>query len=115
MASSAGVERKQGDNYPIQITILQDDGVTPHDLTGATEIKLGVSRSVSKKSPADADEISTGTIADAANGIVDFPVTAGMEALDVGDYHAEVQFVQSTYKRTTSTFAYRVIGQIITS
>ncbi len=113
MSTVANIERKRGDTYPITVNILTSDG-TAYNLTGVTASELGVSINKENDSPDDAEYKTTGVVQDAPGGVIEFPVTNAMAALPVGKYYAEVQFVQSGYIRTTNTFTYKVLAQIIT-
>lgn len=113
MATVTEINRKRGDTYPITVNVLKDDG-TAFDLTGATNLLLGISSNKANDSPGTADVILTGSLSDAPNGVADFAVDANAAGLAIGSYFAEVQFTQGGYIRTTSTFKYKVLGQIIT-
>lgn len=112
--TSNSISRKTGDSYPIA-AVIKDENGDPHDLTGATQIKLGVA---SKKVLVTGDtpiSVVTGTLGDAVAGEVNFTPDQPLLDLGVGDYYAEIQFVQNTFIYTTNTFAYNVMGQIILS
>ena len=112
---SSDITRKIGDTYPIELTVKSETGA-PFDLTGAVDVKLGISVTSTVESPAAPDLLLSGAIgADPASGKVSFSLTqAQADALAVGDYFAEVQFTQSSFVITTETFRYFVKGQIVT-
>jgi len=113
MATATDHTRKAGDTYPVPLLIADEDG-TAVDLTGATSITLGIDPDYENTAPDDAQLSVAGTIVDAAGGELSFTAT-GIALLDVGNYWAEVQYIQAGYKRSTSTFQFIVLGQIITS
>ena len=110
------IERKVGDTYPVVIAIATDSGAA-HDMTGATNVLLGIDADKANTSPDDAEILVLGSVSDPSAGEVTFDADAtdSVAAMAVGNYWAEVQFIQSSYKRTTKTFPFRIIGQIITS
>ncbi len=108
----AGIVRKRGDTYPIQLTLRDANGAV--NLTGATDLALGVS----DKSHADLGGGSRlvelpGTIADAAGGVASFAMTPEQAAvLQPGVYSYDVSFKLAGVVFTTPTFAYKVAGRI---
>ena len=112
--SGSDITRKIGDTYPIEVTIKKETG-SPFDLTGATDIKLGVSATETVESPETPALVLNGALdADPTTGKVSFTISqAQADSLLVGEYYAEVQFTQSTYVITTETFRYYVKGQIV--
>lgn len=118
MATSANIKRKQGDTYPIQAFIKDTDDAgaeIAYDLTGVTDIKLGVYTKSSVPDDQTAiDLLSTGSVQDAATGEAQFPVTVEQaNGLTPRTYQAEIQFIQSGSIITTDTFEFVVEGQII--
>lgn len=111
---AANIERKQGDTYPVVATIQDADG-NAFDLTGATAITLGIDADSANTSPDDATYTSTGTIVSATDGTVSFPVASPLADAAVANYYAEIQFTQGGYVRSTKTFRYNLVGQIVTS
>ena len=108
------VKRKQGDTYDVVVTIMQSDGVTAYDLTGTTEIRLGVA---TKKELEIADTPTFNVVGavdgDPTTGKATFPIDTAEAAIVAQKYYAEVQFIQNTDIVTTDTFNYEVTGQII--
>ena len=92
------VERFRGDTYPILLVVTKDGAA--YDVTNCTFV-LSISKD---SSPASADYLfqSTGTIVDAVNGKVQFPVT-DINADNVGNFYFDVQMIDAGgYKRTVS-------------
>ena len=113
MAIANDVIRKQGDTYPIEVTVLKDGGA-PIDLTGATSLILGIAMTEAITAPDEPELLLTGTVAEAETGKVNFNISASeADNLASGDYYAEIQFEQGGYIITTETFRYRVKGQIV--
>lgn len=112
--SGSDIVRKKGDTYPIEVTIKKETG-SPCDLTGSTTIKLGVTSTHPDTGTATADAVFDGTIQNATDGVISFAISQlQADALSVGDYFAEIQFVQNGYVITTETFNYVVKGDIVT-
>lgn len=112
--TSRTVIRKTGDTYPIEATILQD-GVA-YDLTGATNLKLGViSKAGLSAGTAPIDELVGTLDTDGTDGKVNFAVTAPVYNLEADTYYAEIQFTQATYITTTATFELKMQRQIVAS
>jgi len=112
VAQVKNISRVQGDTYPVECTILKSDS-TPYNLTDVTEVKLGVAE---KKVLGVSDPptfVVTGTITDALNGIVEFPITANEADIAIKKYYGEIQFLENTYTITTDQFEYVIRGQII--
>ena len=105
--------RKRGDTYPIEVSVLKENGA-PIDLTGAGNFILGVAATKIVTAPDVPAALLPGTIKDPAAGTVEFALSASETAdLTPGDYYAEIQFEQGGYVITTETFRYRVNGQIV--
>ncbi len=113
MAIANDVIRKQGDTYPIEVTILKDSGA-PIDLTGASALVLGVAVTETITVPDEPELLLNGIVSEAESGKVNFNITAQeADVLAFGDYYSEIQFEQGGYIITTETFRYRVKGQIV--
>lgn len=109
---ASDIIRKRGDTYPIEVSILKENG-SPLDLTGASDFYLGVASSEEITAPDVPALVLSGTAA-GDPGMVSFSLSSA-EALSVtpGDYFAEIQFAQNGYVITTRTFRYKVKGQIV--
>lgn len=112
MARAENIRRKQGDTYPIEATILDSSG-SAYDLTGVTEVKLGVDQRDALVVSDTPDLVVTGSVTDAVNGLVEFPLSAPDAALAVGTYNAEIQMLDGAFIITTESFKYEVVGQIV--
>ena len=113
MAIANDVIRKQGDTYPIEVTLLKDGGA-PIDLTGANTLVMGIAMTETITTPDEPELLLNGTIAEAETGKVIFDISPPeADNLASGDYYAEIQFEQGGYIITTETFRYRVKGQIV--
>jgi len=105
--------RKQGDTYPIEVSVLRENGA-PLDLSGADSFKLGVAETEILTPPDLPSMLLTGSVSDGLSGKVEFGLTAtDADGLVPGSYFAEIQFEQSGYVITTETFNYHVKGQIV--
>ncbi len=111
-ATVKNVERSQGDTFAVDVTILKADG-TPYDLTGVTEIKLGVAEGKALLQTDTPTFVSTGTVTTPLDGTASFPIDAAAAAITPKKYNAEIQFIQGGFIVTTKQFTYTVIGQII--
>lgn len=109
---ASDIIRKQGDTYPIEVSILKENG-SPLDLTGAANFFLGVAPLESVSAPDEPALVLSG-IATADPGMVSFDISPAQAAsIAPGDYFAEIQFAQNGYVITTRTFRYKVKGQIV--
>ncbi len=113
MAIANDIIRKQGDTYPIEVSILKENGA-PLDLSGAVDFLMGVASTETVVAPAEPELLLGGAAASELGGKVSFNLTTA-QATDLlpGDYFAEIQFVQSGFVITTETFRYRVKGHIV--
>ena len=108
--TATDISRKAGDTYPIKATIK--DGLTVMDLSGASDIALGIA---SSKAPAGSGVTTlTGALeGDGTDGALIFSDVAAAAALDPGTYYAEITFTHATYIYTTETFKFVLEPQII--
>jgi len=107
------VVRKQGDTYPIEVSILKENGA-PLDLSGAAGFLMGVASTSTLTPPETPHLLLSGTGGDEVTGQVSFMIDGeAAGSLSPGDYFAEIQFEQGGYIITTETFGYRVNGQIV--
>lgn len=114
VANVKNIYRVQGDTYPVDVTVLQSDGVTPYDLTGVTEIKLGISEFKALEAPATPLWVVTGTLTVAVDGTASFPITGTEADITAKKYWGEIQFIDAAASIiTTDQFEYHVRGQII--
>ena len=97
MASANSIKRFTNDTYPEKVTIL--DGNIPVNLAGA---------SILMKIKYSTPEQITGSITDAANGIVEFPfTTVSNDNEGIFDYEIEVTYSSgyiATHDRGTILF-----------
>ena len=115
MAIANDIIRKQGDTYPIEVSILKENGA-PLDLNEAVEFVLGVAATETVVAPAEPDLLLGGAATSELGGKVTFHLTAEQaDSLMPGEYFAEIQFEQNGFIITTETFRYTVRGQIIGS
>ena len=113
MAIANDIVRKQGDTYPIEVSILKENGA-PLDLTGAAEFILGVAGAETIMPPDEPVLLLSGSVSTGLGGKAEFVLTSEQAAsLAPGDYFSEIQFQQNGYVITTETFRYRVKGQIV--
>jgi len=113
MAIANDIVRKQGDTYPIEVSILMENGA-PLDLNGASEFLLGVAASDIVTPPDAPDLLIPGHVAEASGGKTEFALTTlQADGLQPGSYFAEIQFQQNGFVITTETFKYVVKGQIV--
>jgi len=113
MAIANDIIRKQGDTYPIEVSILKENGA-PLDLTGASDFLLGVAETQTVIQPDEPLLLVSGGMSSGLGGKVDFNLsTVQANGLAPGEYFAEIQFQQAGYVITTETFRYRVKGQIV--
>ena len=113
MAIANDIIRKQGDTYPIEVSILKENGA-PLDLTGASDFMLGVAATEIVTAPDEPAMLLSGGLSSALGGKIEFGFSGEQAgSLAPGDYFAEIQFVQNSYVITTETFRYRVKGRIV--
>jgi len=113
MAITNDIVRKQGDTYPIEVSILKENGA-PLDLSGAAEFLLGVAAAETVTAPDEPLLLLTGAVASGLGGKAEFSLTAQQAAgLAPGLYYAEIQFRQNGFVITTETFRYQVKGHIV--
>ena len=114
MAIANDIIRKQGDTYPIEVSIIKESGV-PLDLSGAVDFLLGVSSTETIVPPAVPELLLGGAASSEIGGQVSFHLTNEQaSSLQPGNYFAEIQFTQNGFIITTETFGYRVKGHIVT-
>jgi len=107
------IVRKRGDTYPIEVSILKENGA-PLDLSGASEFLLGVAETDVLMPPEEPALLLSGDQNEGLGGKVEFPLSPEQAGgLAPGKYFAEIQFQQGGYVITTETFKYQVKGQIV--
>lgn len=93
--------RRRGDTYPFTVTVAQNDGVTPVDITGFT-FRLNVGP-VENPDSQDSGQLFTNTpvVTDAVNGVITVTLLTTEAATPTGEYFYDlVQVDNAGFERT---------------
>lgn len=102
---SNSVYKKNNKGFDINVTIYENDGVTPRNLTGLTltyQLKDKITPTITKT--------ISGTIVDAPTGRVKFTVPNAFFDV-VTTYTGEINLIGTNYEEDTETFLVTVLEQ----
>ena len=97
--TTLAITRFRGDTVPDEFTIKKPDG-TAQDITGFAFV---LTVNSVKNPPDDTTQIlqSIGTITDATNGVVEFPISTPQADQEPGKYYFDVEATTPTGKKHT--------------